>query len=335
MMPKINMNKFIKVISLNILILIFILISLELILRVLHIPYNQKWTPSENAIGKFDEDAGWSYLPNISRTLTIGENTREYYFDKDGIRVPNAKYTFDYQKPTILFIGSSYTMGHGLSYEETFEAKLEVLLRDKGYQCVNLGVQGYGSDQALIRLKKFINKFNTKIVIYTFNPDHLLYDSNNDRRMLFPDAKFLGTKPLFSLDNNDHLLVKKQPEIYSNYTNSYLFDLIQMTIGRRMGLFPPYSTKLTKALISEINRTCIANQSRFILLNWRNQPSDYNEFNDLNIETIDILENPPPNWQSMAITGDGHPNDEATNYVAKLLFLYLTNKNAPVPNSIQ
>lgn len=322
--------KIIRVILINFLVLMLFAMFIELALRLLHIPYNQTWIPSESAIGRFDKELGWHYLPNTSKTITIGENTREYHFDKDGIRVPNANFIFDYRKPTVIFIGSSYTMGHGLSYEETYISKLGVLLSGTGYQFVNLGVQAYGSDQALILLKRYMNKFNTKIIVYTFTPDHLIYDSNNDRRILFPNAKFLGTKPLFSLNSNNELFIKKTPEKYSNYLNSYVLDLIKITVGHKLGVFPPYSTKLTKAIITEMNHFCTTNNARFILLNWRTQPSDYNDFDDLNIEKIDTLENPPANFQNMTIPGDGHPNSEATDYVAELLFEYFTRNPAPL-----
>ncbi len=322
---KINTNrkKYFKVIAINILVMVFVSLLLELLLRFLNIPYNQTWIPSENAIGRFDEELGWHYVPNTSTTLTIGVNTREYHFDKDGIRIPSADFKFDYKKPTVLFVGSSFTMGHGLSYEETFVSKLGVLFKGTGYQFVNLGVQAYGSDQALILLKKYFHKFNTKIVVYTFNPDHLIYDSNYDRRILFPNAKFLGTKPLFSLNANNELFIKKLPQKYDTYLNSYLIDLLKVTIGPWLGTFPPYSPKLTKAIIAEMNRYCATNDARFILLNWRNHTSDYGDFDDLHIETIDTLINQPGNFQDMIITGDGHPSSEATDYVAEMLAKYL------------
>jgi hypothetical protein len=303
-------------------VVVFVALLLELLLRFIHIPYNQTWIPSENSVARFDKELGWHYVPSSSKTLTIGVNTREYHFDKDGIRIPSADFKFDYKKPTVLFVGSSFTMGHGLSYEETFVSKLGVLFSGTGYQFVNLGVQAYGSDQALILLKKYIHKFNTKIVVYTFNTDHLLYDSNNDRRILFPNAKFLGTKPLFSLNAYNELFIKKLPEKYDDYLNSYLIDLLKLTIGHWLGLFPPSSPKLTKAIIAEMNRYCATSHARFILLNWRNQPSDYNDFGDLNIETIDTIVNQPVNFQDMIIPGDGHPNGEATDYVAELLAKY-------------
>ena len=51
-----------------------------------------------------------------------------------------------------LMIGDSVTMGHGLTYEETFSNQLEGVLREKTgdrrhYQMINAGVQGYSTFQ--------------------------------------------------------------------------------------------------------------------------------------------------------------------------------------------
>ena len=68
-------------------------------------------------------------------------------------------------------------MGHDLSYEESFVGKFEAL-QEVPYQIVNLGVQGYGSDQALLTLKRYLPKFQTKVVVYTFIEDHILRNGN-------------------------------------------------------------------------------------------------------------------------------------------------------------
>ena len=73
-----------------------------------------------------------------------------------------------------------------------------------------------------------------------------------------------------------------------------------------------------------MNQYCATKNVRFVLLNWRTQYSDYNDFDDLNIEKIDTLKNPPYGFHDMIIQGDGHPNGEATSYIADLLFGYFT-----------
>ena len=66
---KTKIEKISKVISINSLVILFLALIFELILRYFHIPYSQTWIPSENAICRFDNDLGWHYLPNTSTTL--------------------------------------------------------------------------------------------------------------------------------------------------------------------------------------------------------------------------------------------------------------------------
>jgi hypothetical protein len=323
-----------RILIANVVLLLFVFVIGEGTCRIFGIPYKVKYIPHENAFGRFDPELGWSYIPNKSAISTAGdlENPikKPVYFDENGIRVPYPGFKFDYSKPTILFIGCSITMGHGLSYEETFVSKF-ASFGEVPYQIVNLGVQGYGTDQALLTLKRYISKFNTKVVIYTFFNDHILRNGNYDRRMLVPTAKFLGTKPLFALKENGQLYLKKKPLLYKyyEYTHSWLLDLYKIRVGSKLGTFPPKPEKLTVALIKEIEKVAKANGARFILLNWRWEMNKYNDdfFHDINADIIDTLKGAPDNWNKMVILGGVHPTAEASAHAAELLLRYFKEKN--------
>ena len=77
----------------------------------------------------------------------------------------------------MLFVGGSFTMGHGVQYEDTFVGQVEAMPQFP-YQAVNLGVQGFGTDQSLLLLKRHFNKFNTIAVVYTFIEDHIVRNAN-------------------------------------------------------------------------------------------------------------------------------------------------------------
>ena len=153
------MKVFRNVLSLLIVAIVFFIV-IEGIFRVAGIPYKVRYVPNENSFARFDPELGWSYLPEKSAIIKAGTTKKSVYFDKYGIRVSRPDFQFDGSKPSVLFIGGSFTMGHGLSYEESFVGKFDVL-EEVPYQIVNLGVQGYGSDQALLSLKRYISKFNT------------------------------------------------------------------------------------------------------------------------------------------------------------------------------
>src|SRR5262249_31940558 len=154
-------------------------------------------TPSENALAQFDAEIGWTYVPSRSHLRTFGSDRRlvPIHFDAIGARVASPDAVADPASPTAVFVRCSYTFGHGLPYAETFVGRLAA---DRGFplQAVNLGVQGYGTDQALLLLKRQFARWNVRAVVYTFLEDHVTRNDNDDRRLLFPDATFLGTKPL-------------------------------------------------------------------------------------------------------------------------------------------
>lgn len=191
------------------------LLSLEIFLRIIKYPYqscSEIYDSAELSLGQFDALTGWSYKSSFSYFEPNG--TFEYYFNEDGIRTsdPNAKFTTD--KPKIIFIGGSVTFGEALNFEDTFPAKIGSLLKDK-YQIINLGVQGFGSDQSLLRLEKYIEKYKPLYVVYTFIPDHINRNLNYDRRLHYACLRYAGTKPVFKVENGSLQYLKK-PEKYEN-----------------------------------------------------------------------------------------------------------------------
>lgn len=323
------MKVFVKIssiLSINILLFLLLGILIEGVFRVVGIPYKVKYVPNENAFARFDTELGWSYIPNKSSIQKTENITTPVYFDKNGFRVPRPDTQLDSFKPSVLFIGDSFTFGHGLSYEESFVGKFDALIGSQ-YQIVNLGVQGYGSDQTLLALKKYLNKFNAKVVIYTFIEDHILRNGSYDRRMLVPTAKFLGTKPQFALTGDNKLYLARKPLLYKDYIHSYLIDLLKMRGGKLMGSFPPYPEDLTKAIIQEMKRYSNEHGARFIVLNWRWTDHDYDRlFRGLDVDTIDTMKDAPDGWGKMVLLGGIHPNAQAGDHADRILLDYFREK---------
>ena len=308
------------------LVVLLVVFLVEGVFRAVGMPYKVKYIPNENSFAQFDPVTGWSYIPNKSSNHKAGQSVNHVHFEENGIRVPNPDFKFDYSKPSVLFIGGSFTMGHGLSFEESLAGQFGDL-KEVPYQVVNLGVQGYGTDQTLLTLKKHISKFKTKVVVYTFIEDHILRNGNYDRRMLIPTARFLGTKPQFALDSNNKLYLARKALLYKDYTNSYLYDFFKVRVGGLLGQFPPYPTKLTKAIIKEMKRFSNEHDAHFVVINWRWSMNDYDELGDLvDINIIDTMETAPDNWEKMVISPGTHPNAEANEHVTQTLLDYFYSK---------
>ena len=326
MMKTTSFRGYVKVIGFNALLFAAALLLLEGVCRWVGIPYKTKgaWTPGENAIAQFDAELGWAYIPGLSKTIAASGASWDAHFDQRGIRVPSPDFTLDPARSSVLFIGCSFTMGHGLSYHENFVGKFAAIPQNP-WQAVNLGVQAYGADQAYLALKKFLPVFNAKFVVYTFIAEHVLRVGNYDRRLLLPDANFIGTKPLFGLTEQNELRLLKKPLRYSDYHHSFLLDALTVKIGARLGAFPPFPKELTQRLMLEMNKASEARGARFLVLNWRWTPDEYEDiFHGLEVEKLDTLTNAPPRWEFMRMFQDGgHPNAAAGDHAARLIFEHL------------
>ena len=100
-----------------------------------------------------------------------------YTIDADGNRmIPEP------QNPRgrIVFLGGSYTFGHGVEDSETFPA---ILARDlwPDWRVVNQAVQGYGTAHALLQLEKELEGNSPpKAVIYPFLNGHIIRNYINE-----------------------------------------------------------------------------------------------------------------------------------------------------------
>jgi hypothetical protein len=295
----------------------------EGVLRILDYPFRTSWIPSENAMAQFDPELGWSYIPNRSVTQRFGSDGHPItmYFNDIGARVGEPRRHFDSTSPTALFVGDSYTFGHGVTYEESFVGQFE---RNSGlpFQVVNLGVQGYGTDQAFLALKRHVEEFNTKVVVYTFLLEHVKRNDNADRRLIYSDAKFLGTKPRFALKRDGTLEVVEKPRRYEEMTQLRLWQLVQLAWAK---YGPPPSMELTRALVRDMKDYVEARGATFVLILWTyrhslppgQQAGQF--FPGIHLNVIDTGAGAPVDWDSWHIPGERHPDARAHARIARLL----------------
>jgi hypothetical protein len=305
------------------------LAAAEIACRLFGLPFESKphWTPAENALAQFDEELGWSYLPNRTVVQEFGREKRKVamHFNEIGARVSAPGVRYDPSAPTVLFVGDSYAFGHGLPYEETFVG----LAATPGFpfQVVNLAVQGYGTDQALLLLKRHFKKFNTKAVVYTYIDEVISRNANYDRRILYRDIRILGTKPLFALNRDGTVYLNKLPVRYEHLRYSRLGASLQV-VWNRWG--PKPSVELTRALVQDMRNYVESNGAKFIVVFWYQR--DYSRWNPpptlgpgespfcgMDLQVIDTTASAPPDWSRWLIQGDEHPNARAHARVAQLI----------------
>jgi hypothetical protein len=292
----------------------------ELALRVAHYPFRGTWIPSETGMARFDPELGWAYVPGREVTQTYGTDPRRVtaVFDSLGIRVERSDHTWRRGVPSVLFIGDSFTMGHGVNADEAFPARVEARLGGR-MQAVNLGVEGYGTDQSLLSLRRYIDRFDTRAVVYTFIADHVWRNDNYDRRVYYPDGNWPGSKPLFGVSPGGGVYLRKPARRVTELGGLHLVQAAQVA-WTRWGPRPDAS--LTTALIRELKRYCDARGVRLLVVYWSFAPGNGSQLDVLRgtgAEVLDLTVNAPPGWGTWVIPGDYHPTPQAHDRAARLI----------------
>src|SRR5262249_32893265 len=95
----------------------------------------------------YSPEYGWTPRPSFRYMLAGSETT----INRLGYRGREYPPEHGPGKTRIVMLGDSITFGFGVRDDETFSADLERL--DPALEVVNLGVQGYGTDQELLKLR--------------------------------------------------------------------------------------------------------------------------------------------------------------------------------------
>ncbi len=310
---------------------------IEILLRLLDFPFKHDWTPSETALARFDPEVGWSYIPNHSAVQAFGKHRRQVamHFDGIGARVPTSGYQRDPSAPTVFFVGGSVTMGHGVTYEESFPGQLDSS-PDFPFQVVNLGLQGGGTDQALLLVKRHMNQFNVRAVVYGFLCAHVRRNAVADRRVLYPDAKFVGTKPRFEIDRNGILFLRDKPERYDGFAYSRVWAYLQVAWSR---YGPVPNLNLTISLIREMKNYVEDRGAKLLILYWPLTRYAWicgpTPFLKTELDVVHVFDNDflvRSKLRKWTIPGDGHPDANAHAYVAKLLLKEFKHRGWLTPN---
>ncbi|MBI3314019.1 MAG: SGNH/GDSL hydrolase family protein [Candidatus Omnitrophica bacterium] len=156
----------------------------------------------------YDSKLGWTLRPGVRQGL--------HQVSEQGLRSDHS-YSL---KPApgmirISAFGDSYTHGDDVSFENTWEQKLQAM--NSQFEVLNFGVGGYGLDQAFWRYRKEGDRFHAKIVLIGFMSENIFRAVNNFRSFYFPEAGFAFSKPRFKLEGENLILIKNPMEKLSDY----------------------------------------------------------------------------------------------------------------------
>ncbi len=112
---------------------------------------------------QYDEHLGWTLRPSQRATSSRTGYEIEYRTNSKGLRDDETSYKKPEGVFRIVLLGDSRTLGFGVPIDKHFSKLIE------GYfskvQVINLGVEGYGVDQQLLRLKAEGLKYRPDLVI--------------------------------------------------------------------------------------------------------------------------------------------------------------------------
>lgn len=144
---------------------------------------------------------GWTPKPNLRAT-----GTHEMVTNGRGHRA-SEEYAFQSGKFRILTVGDSFTFGDDdredpleLSRDSVWADRLQRM--DDRFQVINLGVGGYGTDQAYLMLRENMGEFRPHVVIFAMN--NLMMT-----RCMVTFRDF--AKPRFVLDEKGALVLTNTP----------------------------------------------------------------------------------------------------------------------------
>ncbi len=126
-----------------------------------------------------------------SRKILVSHNSRGFRDREPGLKT----------KPRIVFLGDSFVWGYDVEQEERFTEKLQEKLPE--FEILNLGVSGYGTDQALLLLEREFSFYQPDFVLLIFSP--------NDRRDNSSSMAYGYGKPYFVRNHNGVLLPQGIP----------------------------------------------------------------------------------------------------------------------------
>lgn len=161
---------------------------------------------------EYDRDLGWSTVKNYKTQpytrqgrrpiVTITHNSKGYRMDHE----------VNETKPKIIITGDSLSYGFWVDDKKVVSAKLSKMLGDK-YEVINLGVGGYGTDQAFLRFLRDGLPYRPKVVV------HALF--TNDFSNIVANYQYNVFKPMFVIDNGTLKLTNYPVPVSKDMERSY------------------------------------------------------------------------------------------------------------------
>jgi len=294
-----------------------------------------------------DSVIGYRFVPNLissRKTKVVGVDTifDVYYSSDEYSRRINSDNILENESKATkhsIFLGGSFTWGHGLKYDSTFPHLFEKFSEE--YKSYNYGYAGYGPHQFPFLFERGLNLINNHSIaeddgfcMYTFITDHLnrVYGSSDylSWGAMTPDVYINDDGELYS--NERSLLGFK---VYSFLNESETLKYFKITLRFSY----PIKTNFYKRFADIINYTArsywkVKPKGDFIVAIYPYPVPPYIQsdvswlkFLDERIRVVDVKA--PNDFSSnnpyYLIKNDSHPTKELNLHFTKQILLFLNS----------
>jgi len=255
-------------------------VLMELIIRSV----SNEWAPTREERAKFwryDPLLGWSHSPGQRGRLHHRDFTIEVSINSQGLR--DIEYPIEkIEKKRMLVLGDSYGWGLGVEQKECVTEIMEKEHPD--WEIINASVSGYSTDQEYLYLKELGIRFKPDVVMLLFYENDFT-DNNIGSASWYFKPYFGEHNGIWGLRNNPvPIATMKQrahrfffgrtyfiKHLYAAVIHGfyYLKSLVKHNPQRDIPVREQELEKtytVTAYLLRSINRLCIENNAKFILV---------------------------------------------------------------------
>jgi hypothetical protein len=273
-----------------------------------------------NLMYAYHEELGWFPQSNSQRdfiggqTIFVQHNNQGFRDHKHGEKT----------EPRIVFLGDSFVWGYDVEQHQRFTEKLQK--RIPAWEVINLGISGYGTDQAYLLFQQHVDFYQPEIVC-------LIFCQNNDKADNMANLRYGYYKPYFLFQEGKLQLqgvpvtkswsyhYMQHPLLFKSYlTRAFVKTFLLMT-RPRIAVPDP-----TRELLLALQRHAELSGSAFFI-GFQKDNGDLQEF--CREEAIPFASFPDaPHYRDIA----EHWTPEGHTYVSDVLYEFLTTQHFLSPS---
>ena len=249
-----------KLILINILVVVLIILTGEMLLRVFS---NITVHGLDEGIINYEDKPIFNY-PGISNKKAFG---KKIYTDTNGFRVQKKIEQEKKNKKNIYFVGGSVTFGKGVKQENTFTGILNKEIED--YNIINAGVVGSNLENNIEIIRTKINKKNLKYIFINYSLDDL---ANIDTIIKFNEQNIDQKNTLYEKLKNNNLInylnkfIRNKSVIYI-MLKGYIFDIEKNFYQQALNFYKvDNNLKTLEKLIGNVSKLESYNKIIFIMV---------------------------------------------------------------------